>query len=445
MNKEERRGEIKTSLVKIKKSNVWSSNSLRKNEKDEKDEKNRSLTSFSNYVNEKDENVFQEEELLPESIEGEYTYDYNILAIDNILMKKFEQDKNKNLDVYRNKLELEKQKILERQTLIERKSSRRKIEKYEEDIKKYEENIERDEYLKKTEDLIKSYKKLGTISTIVSFKKNNREEDAPPEDEKSQMVRHRIISEYLEHARKYIGINLIRTYLNSGSCPACGAKYNDIELIEDDSGSMVCPICNMEKVLIYKNPFFSDGCRVNNSRNNYEDRANFEKVLMRYQGKQITKPDRELYIKLDEYFLSKGLPSSDDYQKMPLMLNGRKEKSSRELMFEALSNINCSGYYDDINLICHVFFGWKLPDVSHLEEEIMRDYDISQRIYEQLPNREGRKSSLNSQWRLYVLLKRRGWPCRSRDFKIPMTQNILEYHKMVWKQICNILGWECLF
>ena len=214
-----------------------------------------------------------------------------------------------------------------------------------------------------------------------------------------------------------------------------------MEEIDDDC--TICPNCGLEKINIIKSAFYADGGRINNCRNNYEDRANFEKVLMRYQGKQVTKPGKDLYIKLDEYFISRGLLSSKEYNALPLTGDGTKAGTSREMMFDVLSNIGCSGYYDDINLICSVFFGWTLPDVSHLEDDIMKDYDEFQAVYDQLPDRDGRESSLNSQWKLFILLKRRGWPCKAKDFKIPTTASILEYHKIKTKQIYQILGWDC--
>ena len=129
---------------------------------------------------------------------------------------------------------------------------------------------------------------------------------------------------------------------------------------------------------------------------------------------------------------------------MELLSDRTKLGSSRDLMFESLSNIGCSGYYDDINLICNIFFGWPLNDITYLEDDIMKDYDIFQKVYESL-DRDGRKSSLNSQWKLYILLRRRGLPCKVRDFKIPTTPHIIEYHKTITKQIYRILEWETNF
>ena len=123
----------KKSLVKIKKSNVWSSNSCNNsksdspesNKKKKRISETRDMLSFKTYLDD-DEN-FQEEEKLPDSIEGNYFYDYNILTIDEILMKKFDQDKNNKLKKLKKHLDDEKEKIAGRQNLLERKSSRKKI------------------------------------------------------------------------------------------------------------------------------------------------------------------------------------------------------------------------------------------------------------------------------------------------------------------------------
>lgn len=420
--------------------NNFSSTETRSRQSNQQNKSTRILNSFRQYVD--DEESFTEDEILPDRIEGNYIYDYNILLIDDILRKKFKQDKNNQLNILKNKLKLEKNKINERQNMIDRKNSRKKIIEYEGEILKLETNENLINYEKKANFLLDEYRKMGVISTVISFVSNKKDESYVHEDEIRQHKRHKIIFEYLEVARKYIRIDLVRSLPNDNICPGCNTKYDEIELIEDESGSTICPVCSLEKISVIKNLFFSDGSRINNSKNNYEDRVNFEKVIMRYQGIQLTKPERELYHKLDEYFISKGLCSSKEYREMPLLPNGTKEGTSKELMYEALGNINCSGYYDDINLICNIFFGWTLPDISHLQDDILRDYDAFQKVYDNLPDREGRKSSLNSQWKLYILLRRRGWPCKARDFKIPSTPHILEYHKTITKQVYSILGWE---
>ena len=434
--------ERNSSMVTIKKSSIWStsSSSFSESPSNPPPIMKRRLNSFRQYLDDDDEG-FTEDENIPKSIDGTYTYDYNIFLIDEILRKKFKQEKKNNLVILRDKLREENKRISEKQNMIERKTSRKKIDKYQQDIERYENNIDENTYEKKARPLLDAYEKIGPLSTVISFtsiEKENNEEI--PEDPDLQNYRHEIIFKYLECARKFIPINLVRELQNNNTCP-CGVSYDEVEIFEDDFGSSVCPNCGIERIKIVRVPFFSDGSRYNNSRNSYEDRANFEKVLLRFQGKQITKPEKILYEKLDEYFISRGLSSSKEYHMMPLLSNGKKAGTSKELMFESLAAIKCSGYYDDINLICNIFFGWKLPDISHLENAIMKDYDMFQKVYESL-DLEGRKSSLNSQWKLYILLRRRNYPCKAKDFKIPRTPHILEYHKTITKKIYEILNWD---
>ena len=439
-------------LMKIRKNYDWAeiksktsskiSSENSSNKKNKPIQNMRETPTFKMYITEDSgESEAFVEETLPERIEGFYVYDYNILQIDEILNKKFEQEKRRQIGCLRNKLELENANVKSRQTLIERKASRKNIADYEALIKKYEENTDKKKYLEKSSSVLEAYRQIGPINNVVSFLSNNREETGAPETREQQEVRHRIISAYLEIARKYIPIDLVRKLTDNDICLGCGIDTSELEEIDDDC--TVCPNCGLEKINIIKSAFYADGGRINNCKNNYEDRANFEKVLARYQGKQVTKPGKELYIKLDEYFISRGLLSSKEYNALPLTAEGSKVGTSREMMFDVLSNIGCSGYYDDINLICSVFFGWALPDITHLEDDIMKDYDEFQAVYDQLPDRDGRKSSLNSQWKLFILLRRRGWPCKAKDFKIPTTSSILEYHKVKTKQIYEILGWDC--
>ena len=395
--------------------------------------------SFKTYV-ENHDGGFQKDEKLPDRICGDYIYDYNILNIHQIILKKFQQDKNNKLSDIERKLNMENIKIRQKQTLIERKHSRNKIQEIENKILKYNEDTDKKDYLTAAKPLIKAYKKIKPISTIISFTNNKiNDEIKCEESEAEQNFRHKIISKYLEIARKYICIDLIRKNPEIKTC------CEDPDIFMDESGSDVCNNCGLEKINIVKTQFYSDSSRLNNSKNNYEDRANFVKVLMRFQGKQINKPGKELYERLNKYFLERGLKSSEEYNAMSLLPDGTKPGTSREMMFEALSNIGCSGHYDDINLICSIFFGWELPNISHLEDAIMQDYDDFQKVYENLPDLEGRKSSLNSQWKLFILLLRRGYPCKSKDFKIPTTPSILEFHKIKTQETYQILGWEYPF
>jgi hypothetical protein len=89
----------------------------------------------------------------------------------------------------------------------------------------------------------------------------------------------------------------------------------------------------------------------------------FKEVLSRYQGKQ-TGLDKIFYIKLDHYFGKKGWPSSKEYKAMPLLTDGTKLNTNRDMIFRALNELGYSQYRCYIDIICSDFFGWCLPEIE---------------------------------------------------------------------------------
>ena len=375
-----------------------------------------------------------------DEITGYYMYDYNILKIDYMIKKKIRTERKAKSEYYKKILEREKKNVSNRQTLIERKSSRNIIAECEKNLEILYEKKDKSEYLEKSAELINLYKKIKPLNTVLTLTEQN---EVLTESDEEQEIRHSIIWDYLEISRKYLKINLIRTFPKTQRCVGC--KLIDLELYKDMDGIASCPNCGLETTQVIKSASYADSCRVNNSRNNYEDRNNFEKALKRKQGKQFNKPPKELYIELEKYFISKNMNGSDYYLSLPLLKDGSKQGSNKEMIFEALSKLGYAGYYDDIDVICSIFFGWELIDLSNIEDEIMKDYDEFQDAYEQLPDKEGRKSNLNVQWKMYFLFLHRGIPCKMTQFKLPTTPTILSFHKEITRKVCEILNWTCPF
>lgn len=421
------------------------------------EEKPRKLKSFNSYLTNEEEiqsanDVINE---IPSIIEGTYKHDFNIVDIHKLIINKFNRQKEHDIKRLEQQLRDEEIKINRRQNMVERKASLKVIENIRKNIEDILTDKSFNEYLRRITPLIDNYNILGSISKIVSFAKNKRSDedfsDEAPEDEKMQEKRHQLILDFVEIARKYIQIDLIREVREGNNCPACGTKLDESMSSMDDDGISICSNCGIERISVVRARFYQDNARTNNSGNNYEDRANFKKVLMRYQGKQPDKPPSELYEKLEEYFISNQTPkidtdsgrkfiSPEDIRNMPVNSDGEKMGTSRSLMYKALKDTGNSDYYDHINIILNEVWGWSLPDVSHLEDQIIEDYDTSQRIYEMLP--KDRKSSLNSQYRLYKHLRRLGHYCKTKDFRIPSTHDILEFHNIMWAKICEVLEWE---
>jgi rubrerythrin len=372
-------------------------------------------------------------EILPDRFAGTYIDDYNILEVHDILIKRFITQKVPRIEELERQKVIEHQKMSQPQTYIARRESQANVERIQRELDQLTSDADRTRYEEESKDLIEEYRKLGPIPKVITF---SQEKQKKIEDPEIQEKRHQIITRYLDIARRYMPIDVIRDMPKSTGCLGCG--YDLKEVIIDDNGTQYCPECGVEKRLLVRNVVSKDIAKVGSSRNGYEDRENFYKALMRYQGKQPNKIPSNLFAVLDAHFISYNLPVSEEVKKLPLTKRGTRGKTSHEMMFKALLDTGNSSYYEDVNLICHLYWNWVLPDVSHLEEQIMEDYDSTQQVYDRIP--KARKSCLNTQFRLFKHLEVRGSPVTMDQFKIVKTREILEYHDRIWREMMEGAG-----
>jgi len=292
------------------------------------------------------------------------------------------------------------------------------------------ENIERVclKYKKEVIPYLDLYYKLSRKPKTISFmsKKIDKKDICSDVDVK---LRLKTIKCFLAICEKHIVVDVLHDVDTSDpNCPNCKTILDD-----DGSGLQICEKCGYEKIGFNINDTMSD------HRNNYLDRENFTKALEKYQGKII--PEKEVIDEvmklLDVYFTSYGMECGEEIRKKPLNKRNRKNGTSKELMYQALSEIH-RPLYDFANYFCYIYWGWTLPDVSHLELQIMKDYDLTQIILDDLP--KDRKSSLNTQFRLLKHLELTGYACSTDDFRIIKTRSIIEQHDELWGQMCKGVG-----
>lgn len=372
----------------------------------------------------------------PDLVRGTYTTDLNINKIHEAILCRFQFFEG-SIDKFKQQVkELIVNSKDETKPENEIKLILQQVEKLNQKIYDYENKISHNKYLKDSKTLLEKYNKVASNSSkgIIFFLKNKEKED-----EYIVNYRLRVIREYLNIAKDYIRLEVNQKLVFKLNCPGCGMDLSKI-FIDEDSGLSICPSCGHEKESISHNSTYKDALRVNSShRNNYDDCENFRKALHRFQGKQNNHPPAKLYEQLDAYFYRIKKPIGAEILKLPLTENGRKKGTSREMMFEALSDTNNSAFYDDINLILHIYWGWELPNISHLEERIMEDYINTQQVYNSILKKD-RDASLNIQFRLYVHLKAVGYPCTKDDFKIQTSRDSLIFHNEVWKEMCEKTG-----
>ena len=115
-----------------------------------------------------------------------------------------------------------------------------------EDLKAEIESIETgkkiEEYIEKTKDLIQKYKKLSSKIKTILFDEEKEDNKLIDAKGKEKLI---IIDKYLEIAKKYIQIDVIRVYKNVEEvCYNCGEKINITPL--RDFLMQTCTRCNAE-------------------------------------------------------------------------------------------------------------------------------------------------------------------------------------------------------
>ena len=84
-----------------------------------------------------------------------------------------------------------------------------------------------------------------------------------------------------------------------------------------------------------------------------------------------------------------------------------------------------------------------LDDISHLENDLLDDFNIFYKEYDLLARNDlMRKKFLYSQFVLFHILRRRGHDCRPENFTMIRTDDRKKAHNEICRIIFEILGWE---
>jgi hypothetical protein len=224
-------------------------------------------------------------------------------------------------------------------------------------------------------------------------------------------------------------------------CPACRPLC--CETLIDINGMSVCPKCGKEFKESTKLCVYTENNKIDlTSKIIYEDLTNFLKRLDAYEGKQKNKPPIAIIKQLVDYF---------DIENDKLLLKGKscreikdmehnhekKAYSSFAVLEEAFKATKNTAYYKDIELVANWVWGWHFPDISSIKQDVINDYVLAQKAYDEIKERE---SSLNINLRLIYHLKARDFDCDIKDFKIISSTESIDYHRRMFKGISEKTG-----
>lgn len=230
--------------------------------------------------------------------------------------------------------------------------------------------------------------------------------------------------------------NLIRE-VSRFKCVLC-ENYNSHFCIHDNH--YVCEKCGYVASTTHGNMSYRDIDRVNiSSKYTYDRRTHFRDSINQFQGKQNATIDAKVYSDLIEHFLSHGLIPSN-YNDLPREEAFRDVHKEHVLLF--LKETGHTKHYEDVVLIFNQLTHKPAPDISHLENDLLRDFDMLAELYDKKYKTSSRKNFINTQYVLYQLLRRHKYPCRKEDFNILKTIDRKYYHDMICQELFETLGWN---
>ena len=239
---------------------------------------------------------------------------------------------------------------------------------------------------------------------------------------------------YLDIAGRYIRIERMSNLPDIFLCKGCNISLESLKV--DREGILICPECNCINTYLAPNSYTRDL-----ERNVFyfdEDVNNFVKILDKFEGKTSLILGRDFFDMLDSYFVSSGFVTGEEVKTRELTYDGKREGTNRKMLWVALEKIGYSQYYDETSYIGHVYWGWTLPDITKYKDQILRDYQNTQNIWNTIKVDYKRTASLGTQFRLYVQLMAVEYPyCDRDDFKIQENVESLRMHNDAWKRMCS--------
>lgn len=240
------------------------------------------------------------------------------------------------------------------------------------------------------------------------------------------------------------------TMQNDVKCENCDLEQDQFVHAENH---LVCAFCGNVISLTNDNLIsFRDIERVNiGSKYIYDRKTHFRECIKRFQGKQNVNIPSTIWQSLYEKLLR--------YQLIPENYKELEKKDAfksvtKEHIHMFLKELGCSKYYEDIVYIYHKITGHKIPDITHLENNLMADFDLLLETYDAVPLHQllqlppwsnaktERKNFINNQYVLYQLLRKYKYPCRKEDFQFLKTSDRKLFHDIVCQQLFEKLGWN---
>lgn len=378
---------------------------------------------------------------------AQYTMD--ILTIDRKIAEMFDEE-YALLEVYKTRLEDVEDSLGKMSYANIHKSMLEAKDDLEHNISEIKSRKKYNFYTMETLPILEEYKDVLNSPITVSFTgKKSRKSDKKIEN---------LVQQYLSVAKKYVDNKHYASIFKDTQqekqdeiqCHNCPNR-KDFDIL--DKNTYVCMKCYAEQIVIRHTSSYNDIDRVNiSNKYMYERKVHFGECINQYQGKQNSTVPQKVYDDLENEFRKHHLLEESDTRE------GMFKNITKQHIQIFLKDLQYPSHYENIHLIHYNLTGIKPDDISHLEDQLMDDFDTLTDLYDkryksgnedmedstklyhkQIANR---KNFINTQYVLYQLLQHHRHPCKKEEFIILKTIDRKYFHDDICRSLFETLNWN---
>ena len=296
-------------------------------------------------------------------------------------------------------------------------------------------------YIMESFPILEQYRKLLKTPIKINFFNKTTTGEAKDKTDLSTS-KERLIHQFMQVAKKYNSLEFVsddtlRSTQQKTDCTNCGFK----KLLLVDDLYYICPECGCEKDGNINTLSYKDTSRTNIlQKYAYEKRSHFKDAINQYQGKQNCKIDPKVFTDLRQQLENHHLLIGDE--NTPLHIRYQNVKRQHILLF--LKELSYDKQYENANYIYSELTGVKCPDISHLVDQLMEDFDTLASLYTKKFKYEKnieRKSFINIQCVFFQLLLKNKYVCKKEDFNILKTADRKSFHDDILRELFLELNW----
>ncbi|ABF70534.1 hypothetical protein [Trichoplusia ni ascovirus 2c] len=222
------------------------------------------------------------------------------------------------------------------------------------------------------------------------------------------------------------------TNTSNYKCDECG----NVDKFNKDVDSITCDVCGCELTLLVET-FRTSSVRNSTCNSVYNRTMHFRDCLYQYQGMHTPILSNDVYVSLVKAMRECNVMGNTGVKEV----DGANVTKGVVLYF--LKQLNFTRHYDDAVYIHHALTGQEPDNVQHLEAQLIHDFSILSKKYDELyAGKKERRSFINMQIVLYQLLKRYNHPCKLDDFASIKSLEQRARRDELYKDLFNALGWK---